>query len=73
MPRLDLKADVTGAVFAIEKAVGESVAEGDTVLVLESMKMEIPVLALAGGTIAEILVKEGDSVEEGQVVAVLEK
>jgi len=72
MARVELKSEVTGAVFTIEVAVGTVVGDGDTVLVLESMKMEIPVDATASGTVVEILVGEGDSVEEGQVVAVLE-
>jgi len=72
MSRIEVKSDVTGTVFQIEKAVGDTVREGDEILVLESMKMEIPAIAPAGGRVAEIPVAEGDAVEEGDVVAVIE-
>jgi acetyl-CoA carboxylase biotin carboxyl carrier protein len=64
-------AHITGTVWKIEKAAGAKVAEGDTVIILESMKMEMPVEAPCGGTIAEIRVKEGQAVNEGQVVATI--
>ena len=67
-----VEAQITGNVWKIEKAVGDSVAEGEAILILESMKMEIPVEAPCAGRIAEIRVQEGDSVEEGAVLAVLE-
>ena len=69
----DVVAHITGTVWKIEKKVGDVVAEGDTVVILESMKMEMPVEAPAGGTISAIRVGEGDSVAEGAVVAVLEE
>ena len=50
MSRIEVKSEVTGTVFQIEKAVGDTVEEGDEILILESMKMEIPVLAPCGGT-----------------------
>ena len=67
----DVEAQITGSVWKIEKAVGDSVAEGDEILILESMKMEIPVESPCSGRIAEIRVSEGDQVEEGAVLAVV--
>jgi acetyl-CoA carboxylase biotin carboxyl carrier protein len=67
-----VEAQITGNVWKIEKAVGDSVAEGETILILESMKMEIPVEAPCGGRVAEIRVAEGQSIEEGAVLAVIE-
>lgn len=72
MSRLEVKTEVTGTVWKIEKQVGDAVAEGDEILIFESMKMEIPALAPSAGTITEILVKEGMPVEEGDVVAIME-
>jgi len=67
----NVEAHITGTVWKIEKQVGDEVAEGDIILILESMKMEMPVEAPEDGTIAEIKVSEGDSVDEEQVLAVL--
>lgn len=72
MAKTELKSEITGAVWKILVKPGDSVAADDPVMILESMKMEIPILALDGGTVREILVKEGDAVSEGQMVAVLE-
>lgn len=72
MARHEINADITGTVFKIETSVGAQVAEGDMLIVLESMKMEIPVEAPAAGRVAEILVAEGDAIAEGQVLAVIE-
>ena len=66
-----IEAQITGNVWKIEKSVGDAVEEGETLIILESMKMEIPVEAPCAGTISEIRVAEGDSVEEGAVLAVL--
>jgi acetyl-CoA carboxylase biotin carboxyl carrier protein len=68
----DVEAHITGTVWKIEVAVGDQVAEGDTVAILESMKMEMPVEAEDDGTVAEIKVEEGQSVHEGDVLVVLE-
>ena len=68
----DIIAHITGTIFKIEKQVGQAVAEDDEVIILESMKMEIPLESPIDGVIKEILVKEGDPVEEGAVVAVVE-
>ncbi|HEY1355067.1 MAG TPA: acetyl-CoA carboxylase biotin carboxyl carrier protein subunit [Solirubrobacterales bacterium] len=68
----DIEAHITGNVWKIEVAVGDRVEEGDTVVILESMKMEIPVEAEDEGTVKEILCEEGKSVSEGDVLVVLE-
>jgi acetyl-CoA carboxylase biotin carboxyl carrier protein len=68
----NIKAHITGTVWKIEKRVGDVVAAGDSVVILESMKMEMPVEAPAAGKIAEIRCAEGEAVEEGAVLAVLE-
>jgi acetyl-CoA carboxylase biotin carboxyl carrier protein len=62
----DVRAHITGTVWRIECAVGDAVAEGDTVVVLESMKMEMPVEAEEGGTVRRVLVREGQAVREGE-------
>jgi acetyl-CoA carboxylase biotin carboxyl carrier protein len=68
----DIEAHITGNVWKIEVEVGDEVEEGDTVVILESMKMEIPVEAEDDGTVAEILCEEGQAVSEGDVLVVLE-
>lgn len=65
----DIKSSVTGVVWKIEKQAGDSVAAGEVILILESMKMEIPIEAPCAGTLRSVLVQEGDSVTEGDVVA----
>lgn len=72
MPVIDIKADVTGKVWKIESAAGTTMSPGDVVMILESMKMEIPVEAPKAGKLASLAVAEGDSVKEGQVLARLE-
>ena len=62
---------VTGTVWKLERQAGDTLAEGDTILIIESMKMEIPIDAPANGVLRELLVAEGESVQEGQVLAVL--
>ena len=64
-------AHITGTVWKIEKQPGDEVAEGDVVVILESMKMEMPVEAPSAGTITAIKVKEGEAVDEGAVVAII--
>ena len=68
----DVKAHITGVVFQITSKAGDSVAAGDPVIVLESMKMEIPVEAPRAGTVKEIKVAEGQTVQEGDTVAVMD-
>ena len=68
----EIEAHITGTVWKIECRVGDTVEEGDTVVVLESMKMEMPVEAEDEGTVAEILCEEGQAVSEGDTLVVLE-
>ena len=68
----NVEAHITGTVFKIETSVGAAVREADVLVILESMKMELPVEAPAGGRVAKILVVEGQSVEEGEILVVLE-
>lgn len=72
MADVDVKVEITGSVWKIVTKVGDKVDEDDEIMILESMKMEIPVLAPEDGTVKSILVKEGDSVVEDQTVATLE-
>jgi biotin carboxyl carrier protein len=64
-------AEMVANVVQIVVGPDDEVAEGDTLLVLESMKMEIPVIAEGGGRVSEVRVVEGDVVQEGQVLVVL--
>ena len=68
----EVEAQIAGNLWKIEKAVGDAVVEEDVIMIIESMKMEIPVEAPCDGTIAKICVAEGDSIEEGAVLAVIE-
>ncbi|MCA9545856.1 MAG: acetyl-CoA carboxylase biotin carboxyl carrier protein subunit [Myxococcales bacterium] len=66
---MDIKAHITGTVWKIEVNVGDEVEEDEVIIILESMKMEMPIEAPADGEIIELLVIEGEPVQEGQVVA----
>jgi len=68
----DVEAHITGTVWKVECEVGQEVAEGDTLVILESMKMEMPVEAEDDGTVKEIVVEEGQSVSEGDTLIVIE-
>lgn len=68
----EIRAPITGNLWKIVKAAGETIEEYDTVMILESMKMEIPVEAPKEGKILEIKVAEGASVIEGDVLAIME-
>ncbi len=68
----EVEAHITGTVWKIEVAVGDEIADGDTVVILESMKMEMPVESEDDGKVAEIKCQEGQSVQEGEVLVVLE-
>ena len=68
----DVEAHITGTVWKIEVKVGDSIAEGDTIVIIESMKMEMPVEAEDAGTVKEILCKEGQAVNEGDALVVLD-
>ncbi|NBJ69925.1 MULTISPECIES: acetyl-CoA carboxylase biotin carboxyl carrier protein subunit [Clostridia] len=69
---MEVKATMAGSVWKITVDKGEKVEEGQDVVILESMKMEIPIAAEQSGTIKEFKVQEGDFVNEGDVIAVLE-
>jgi len=68
----NVEAHITGTVWKVECKVGDVIAEGDTVVTLESMKMEMPVEAEEPGTVKEILCEEGEAVREGATLVVLE-
>ena len=68
----EVESHITGTVWKIEVSVGDTVEEGDTVAILESMKMEMPVEAEEDGTVTEILVTEGQAISEGDVLMILE-
>ena len=69
---IEVEAHITGTVWKIEVGVGDKVSDGDTVVILESMKMEMPVEAEDSGTVKEISVEEGQAVSEGDTLVVLE-
>ncbi len=71
MADIELKSEITGTIWKIEVKPGDKVSEGDTLIIIESMKMEIPVLAGEDGTVGEILVKEEEAVSEGQALVKL--
>ena len=68
----EVEAEIAGNGWKIEKAVGDRLDEEDVILIIESMKMEIPVESPRAGTLAEIRVAEGDAIEEGVVLAVID-
>jgi biotin carboxyl carrier protein len=67
----EVRAEMVANVWKVVVAQGDSVADGDTLVILESMKMEIPVIAEGSGTVTELRVNEGDVVQEGDVIAVI--
>ena len=69
---IEIEAHITGTVWKVEVAVGDTVDEGDSVVILESMKMEMPVEAEDPGVVREIRCSEGQSVSEGDVLVVLD-
>lgn len=68
----EVKAELVGNLWKIVTKVGQQVEEDDTLMILESMKMEIPITTPVTGVVKEILVSEGDVVQEGQTVAIVE-
>ncbi|WP_067508044.1 biotin/lipoyl-binding carrier protein [Actinoplanes sp. TFC3] len=68
----EIRAEMVANVWKVVAAPGAEVAEGDTLVILESMKMEIPVLAESAGLLKELAVNEGDVVQEGDLIAVVE-
>jgi acetyl-CoA carboxylase biotin carboxyl carrier protein len=67
----EIRAEMVANVWKVVAAAGDEVAEGDTLVILESMKMEIPVLTEGAGTVAAIKVSEGDVIQEGDLIAVI--
>ena len=72
MARVEVESEVTGNVWKILLEPGAALAEGDVIMILESMKMEIPVEAPCTGTLAELLVATDEQVEEEQVLAIID-
>lgn len=72
MPIVELKTEIAGNVWKVLKAPGDRVDENETIVILESMKMEIPITAPESGVLREILVREGDAIGDGGVVAMLD-
>jgi acetyl-CoA carboxylase biotin carboxyl carrier protein len=68
----NVEAHITGTVWKVECKVGDTVEEGDTLVILESMKMEMPVEAEDDGTVSEIVCEEGQAVSEGDTLVVLD-
>ena len=69
---IEIEAQITGSVWKIETKIGAQVEEEDVLLIIESMKMEIPVEAPGKGSVSEIRVEEGQAIEEGDVLVVLD-
>ena len=68
----EIRAEMVANVWKVVVKAGDAVNDGDTVVILESMKMEIPVLTEADGTVRRVVVNEGDVVQEGDLIAVVE-
>jgi biotin carboxyl carrier protein len=68
----EIRAEMVANVWKVVKSAGDDVVEGDTLVILESMKMEIPVVSEYDGVVREIAVNEGDVVQEGDLIAVVE-
>ncbi|CAJ1501626.1 biotin/lipoyl-binding carrier protein [[Mycobacterium] kokjensenii] len=67
----DVRAEIVASVLEVVVHEGESIDEGDTVVLLESMKMEIPVLAETAGTVSKVAVQVGDVIQAGDLIAVI--
>lgn len=67
----EVRAEMVANVWKVVVSEGDEVADGDTLVILESMKMEIPVIAEADGTVTQLAVNEGDVVQEGDLIAVI--
>ena len=68
----EIRAEMVANVWKVVESAGDTIAEGDTLVILESMKMEIPVIAESGGVLKQLAVSEGDVVQEGDLIAVIE-
>ena len=73
MADIAVRSEVAGVVARVAAIIGRRVAEGDEIVIVEAMKMELPVVAPASGTVAAILVAEGEMVSEGQAIATLSR
>lgn len=73
MSKIEVRSEITGKVWKIETKPGDILAEDDPILILESMKMEIPIMAPANGKLVEILVAEEEMVEEDQIIAIMDE
>ena len=72
-PVAEIRAEMVANVWKVVKAAGDDIAEGDTLVILESMKMEIPVVSPIAGTITEVAVEPDTSIKEGDLVAVIDE
>jgi acetyl-CoA carboxylase biotin carboxyl carrier protein len=72
MAEIRVKSEIAGSVWKIEVTIGDRVAADDPLVILESMKMEIPLLAPSAGVVRQILVVEGEAVAEGDIAVILE-
>jgi biotin carboxyl carrier protein len=68
----EIRAEMVANVWKVVASAGDNIAEGDTLVILESMKMEIPVLAESDGVVTKMAVNEGDVVQEGDLIAIVE-
>jgi acetyl-CoA carboxylase biotin carboxyl carrier protein len=68
----EIRAEMVANVWKVVASPGDQVADGDTLVILESMKMEIPVVAESDGTVSQLAVNEGDVVQEGDLIAIIE-
>jgi len=71
MAEIRVRSEIAGSVWKIEVAIGDAVAEDDALIILEAMKMEIPLLAPRAGVVKQILVAEGEAIAEGEVAVIL--
>ena len=71
MAEIRVRSEIAGRVWRIEAAAGSQVEEGQTIILIESMKMEVPVSAPSGGRVAKVFVGEGDEIAEGQEIALV--
>ena len=73
MATTEIRAHITGTVWKVEAKAGDTLEEGDPIVILESMKMEIPVEAPEDGTVVEVKVEETQTVKEGDLIAIFEE
>ena len=73
MPDIEVHSQISGSIWKVLVGIGDAVAEDDPLVIIESMKMEIPLLAPERGTVKEVRVTEGQAVAEGDVIVILER